>query len=201
MIEDEIAVHIRPSGIAPIGSCGVAMLAVTVACALSGVGVAQAVTTTAPPPAKPVDASRLFTGQWIEIGRRPMKLTDGCVAGGTRYTPGEGTRIAVLDTCHEKTPSGKLKSIGGPGTILDPGTNTKLHVEYKFLGVIPVGRDYWVLDHDEAYTWFISANPKFTDLWIYTRATRPDPALVQLLVMKAKTMGYDVSKLEFPTQP
>ena len=127
----------------------------------------------APAPTKPVDASRLFTGQWVEIGRRPMKLTDGCVAGGTRYRPISAARIDVLDICHEHSPNGKLKSIGGPGRIMDPGTNTKLHVTYRFLGFLPVGRDYWVLDHDEAYTWFISANPAFTDLWIYTRSPRP----------------------------
>ncbi len=150
---------------------------------------------------KAVDASRLFIGRWIEIGRRPMKLTDGCVAGATNYLPQGGAKIAVNDTCNKTTPAGKLKSIGGPGTITDPGTNTRLHVKYKLFGFIPVGRDYWILDHDASYTWFISANPAFTNLWIYTRATRPDPVLVAALVGKAKAMGYDVSKLEFPAQP
>ena len=165
------------------------------------VSAAQGASAKAPEPAKPVDASKLFTGQWIEIGRRPMKLTDGCVAGGTRYTPVDRTHVDVLDTCHEKTPSGKVKSIGGPATITDPGANTNHHVDYKLLGFLPVGRDYWILDHDDAYSWFISSNPKFTDLWIYTRTTRPDPALIKSLSDKARSMGYDVSKLEFPAQP
>jgi apolipoprotein D and lipocalin family protein len=166
-----------------------------------GAGNALATPARAPTPLQPVDASRLFTGRWIEIGRRPMKLTDGCVAGATNYLPKGGAKIDVLDTCTDKTPQGKLKSIGGPGVITDPGTNTRLHVKYKLFGFIPVGRDYWILDHDDSYTWFISANPAFTDLWIYTRATRPDPALIATLVGKAKAMGYDVAKLEFPAQP
>ena len=157
--------------------------------------------TKAPAPTKAVDKAKLFTGKWIEIGRRPIKLTDGCVAGATNYLPQGGDKIDVTDTCNEGTPSGKLKTISGAGKILDPGTNTKLHVNYRFLGFVPVGRDYWILDHDEAYNWFIASNPDFTDLWIYTRATRPDPTLIKALVEKARALGYDVSKLEFPAQP
>lgn len=156
---------------------------------------------TAPQPSRAVDLQRFYSGTWIEIGRRPMKLTDGCVAGATTYRIVSPTRIAVVDTCHAGTPAGKLKSIGGPARIRDPGANAKLHVTYRFLGFIPVARDYWVLDHDEDYGWFISADPRFHDLWIYTRATRPDPALTARLVERAKALGYDVSKLEFPAQP
>jgi apolipoprotein D and lipocalin family protein len=185
-----------------VGATGAtSRIVAALASALLFVSAVQGATTKAPEPARPVDASKLFTGQWIEIGRRPMKLTDGCVAGGTRYTPVDRTHVDVLDTCHEKTPAGKLKSIVGPGTITDPGTNAKLHVDYKLLGFLPVGRDYWILDHDDGYSWFISSNPNFTDLWIYTRTTRPDPALVKSLTDKARAMGYDVSKLEFPAQP
>lgn len=155
----------------------------------------------APSPAKPVDLARFYSGQWAEIGRRPMKLTDGCVAGATEYKALSATRIAVRDTCHAGTPTGKLKAIGGPGEIRDPGTNAKLHVVYRFLGFIPVSRDYWVLDHDDDYTWFISSDPSFQNLWIYTRDPRVDPALLKTLVEKARGLGYDVSKLEFPAQP
>jgi apolipoprotein D and lipocalin family protein len=155
----------------------------------------------APQPTRAVDLQRFYSGTWVEIGRRPMRLTDGCVAGATTYRIVSPTRIAVRDTCHAGSPSGKLKVIGGPARIRDPGTNAKLHVSYRLLGFIPVARDYWVLDHDEDYAWFISADPKFHDLWIYTRTTRPDPALTARLVERAKARGYDVSKLEFPAQP
>ena len=155
----------------------------------------------APAPAKAVDVARFYAGSWAEIGRRPMKLTDGCVAGATEYRAISPTKIAVRDICHAGTPTGKLKAIGGPGVIQDPGTNAKLHVTYRFLGFIPIARDYWVLDHDDDYTWFISSDPAFENLWIYTRDPRADPALVKTLVGKARSLGYDVSRLEFPAQP
>ena len=59
-------------------------------------------------PTVTIDAARFYTGTWYEIGRRPMKLTDGCVAGGTTYTPQGGTRVRVLDFCRDGSPTGKL---------------------------------------------------------------------------------------------
>ncbi len=155
----------------------------------------------APQPAKAVDAKRFYTGVWREIGRRPMSLTNGCVAGASEYTLKSPDRLEVRDTCRKGTPTGKVEAIGGPARILDPGTNTKFHVSYRLLGLIPVGRDFWVLDHDDDYRWFISADPAFENLWIYTRD--PDISLAERarLVDRARALGYDVSKLEFPAQP
>lgn len=155
----------------------------------------------APEPAKSVDAARFYSGAWVEIGRRPMSLTDGCVAGATEYTLKSPTRVEVRDTCHSKTPAGKLKVIGGPATILDPGTNAKLRVNYRLFGFIPVTWTYWVLDHADDYSWFISSDPALKNLWIYTRDPHVDPAQLKDLVARAKAFGYDTAKLEFPAQP
>jgi apolipoprotein D and lipocalin family protein len=180
--------------LAGAGGILLAALATTAVVAMTG-------KTAAPAPAKRVDADKLFNGRWAEIGRTPMKLTDGCVAGATTYTKLSATRVQVRDTCQDKTPSGKEKAIGGPGKILDPGTNTKLHVTYKILGIIPLGRDYWILDHADDYSWFISSDPAFKNLWIYARDPRIGRPEIDSLVAKARAMGYDTSKLEFPAQP
>lgn len=149
-------------------------------------------------PSTRIDAERFYTGTWYEIGRRPMKLTDGCVAGGTTYTALRGARVQVLDFCRDGSPTGKLKTIGGPARVTDPGSNAKLHVSYRFLGFIPVQRDYWVLDRADDYSWFISADPSFHDLWIYTRSPHPARADLDRLIARAKALGYDTSLLEFP---
>jgi apolipoprotein D and lipocalin family protein len=149
-------------------------------------------------PSVTIDAARFYSGTWYEIGRRPMKLTDGCVAGGTTYTPHGDGRVTVLDFCHAGSPAGKQKTIGGPARIVDPGANAKLHVNYRLFGFVPVPRDYWVLERAEDYSWFISADPSFHDLWIFTRNPRPAPADIAPLVARAKALGYDTSLLEFP---
>lgn len=145
-----------------------------------------------------IDAGRFYTGTWFEIGRRPIKLTDGCVAGGTTYKPVGGERVDVLDFCRQGSPSGKWKTIGGPARIVDPGVNAKLRVNYRFLKVIPIQRDYWVLARADDYSWFISADPSFRDLWIYTRKPNPTAAELSPLVARARALGYDTGKLEFP---
>ncbi len=149
-------------------------------------------------PAATIDAARFYTGTWYEIGRRPMALTDGCVAGGTTYTPQGGGRVKVLDFCHNGSPAGGLKTIGGQAHIVDLGSNAKLHVSYRFFGVFPIPRDYWVLEHADDYSWFISADPSFHDLWIYSRNPHPTQAEIAPLVARAKALGYDTGVLEFP---
>lgn len=148
----------------------------------------------APAPVRAVDLDRFYAGRWLEIARLPMGLTDGCVAGATNYVVVNPTRVDVRDTCQVDTPQGREKVIGGRGEVLDPGMNAKLRVRY-FGGLITW--DYWVLDHAEDYSWFISADPTFDKLWIYTREV-PDAAGRQALVARARALGYDVSRLEFP---
>jgi apolipoprotein D and lipocalin family protein len=138
-----------------------------------------------------------YRGTWLEIGRRPMWITDGCVAGYSTYKPGKKPdQIAIEDGCHMDTPKGRLKTVEGIGRILDLGsTNAKMQVRYPFL----VTFNYWVLYKAPDKSWFISADPQMTNLWIYARAI-PTKAKLKTMVRKAAQLGYDVNKLEFPPQ-
>lgn len=149
----------------------------------------------APTPAKAVDAASHFAGRWYEIGRTPMKLTDGCVAGYTDYLRTDG-RIIQRDGCRDGTPAGKEKVIAGPLTILNPGENTKVHVNYRLFGFIPIGRDYWFLDHGEG--WFIMSTPDLKLLNLYTRSPRPSPGLIENMTARTRAFGYKGRPLEFP---
>jgi apolipoprotein D and lipocalin family protein len=151
----------------------------------------------APEPAKPVEASSFYAGRWYEIGRTPMSLTDGCVAGYTDYQQKDGG-LYERDACRDKTPDGEEKVIGGPLKILNPGQNTKVHVTYHvFFGLIPINREYWMLDHTDE--WFLMATPDLEMVNLYTRNPRPGPALVERMTKQTKEMGY-AGELEFPAQ-
>ncbi len=149
----------------------------------------------APEPAKPVDAASFYAGRWYEIGRTPMSLTDGCVAGYTDYQTKDGG-LYERDACRDKTPEGEEKVIGGPLKILNPGQNTKVHVTYRvFLGLVPINREYWMLDHTDS--WFLMATPDLKMVNLYTRDPRPAPALTQQMTKEIKDKGY-TGELEFP---
>lgn len=138
-----------------------------------------------------------YRGTWLEIGRRPMYLTDGCVAGYSTYRPGPSrNEILVEDGCRVDTPKGRLKTVEGVGIITDYGmTNAKMRVRYPWF----ITFNYWVLYKSPDKSWFISANPSMTDLWIYAR-TVPSKNKLQRMVRKASELGYDVRRLEFPAQ-
>lgn len=136
-----------------------------------------------------------YRGTWLEIGRTPMFLTDGCVAGYSTYRQGKAKdEVSVEDGCRMDTPDGRLKTVRGNGKIQDFGsTNAKMRVRYPLL----ITFNYWVLYKSPDKSWFISANPSMTDLWIYARAI-PSKTKLQRMINKASELGYDVRKLEFP---
>jgi apolipoprotein D and lipocalin family protein len=152
----------------------------------------------APPPVAKVDAARFYTGDWHEIAFRPNMMTQGCVAGVTRYTPkNKPTEVGVRDSCLEGSLQGKEKVVEGTGHILDPGTNAKIRADYFLF----VSRETWVAALADDYSWFISVTPDFGEVNIFTRSPQPGQKLIDELTAKVKSWGYDTSLLVFPPQP
>ena len=143
-----------------------------------------------------VDAERLYTGRWLEVARRPMLITDNCVAGATDYTRMADGSITQYDTCRVGARDGEVRDITGEGELLDPGVNAELRVQYLPL----ISRTYRIIALDPDYRWFITVDPSFRDLYIYTREA-PTAAELQALVQRAQALGYPVDRLEFPDQP
>lgn len=142
-------------------------------------------------PAKPIDAAKFYKGAWLEVARRPMWITDGCVAGVTRYTRGGGpNQVHVRDSCRKGS---EEVALNGAGEILDPGQNSRLRVEYNPL----LSVDYNIVDRAEDYSWFIETSPSLDNLFIFTRK-QPTSARLAALVARARALGYDTSTLEFP---
>lgn len=158
---------------------------------LAAPGAALTAPATAPVTREPVDVASHYSGQWLEIARRPMLITRGCVAATTDYSPRADGGIDVLDACYR---DGKRVQIAGKGEILDAGTQARLKVTYNPLVVW----EYQVLHRDPQGGWFISSDPKFRNLFIFARQ-RPTEAERKVMVEKAAALGYDVRLLEFPS--
>lgn len=146
------------------------------------------------PSVKPIDPARFFKGTWLEVARRPMWITDGCVAGTTSYAPGDRpNEFRVKDACRKGAEEVVLT---GEVEILDPGVNSRLKVRYNPL----LSVDYHIVDRAPDYSWFIGTSSTLNNLFIYTRK-RPSMARLNSLVARAHALGYDTSTLEFPWNP
>jgi apolipoprotein D and lipocalin family protein len=167
---------------------------------LAACSAAPTVSSGAPEPVKAIDPGRLYTGIWYEIARTPMRLTDGCVAGTTQYYQRDDGQLIDSDACRMDTPQGKEKSIKGPVEVLNPGENNKVVVHYTVYGIIPIKRTYWMLDHADDYSWFIESGPDFKVISLFTRSPRPPADEVAAVTGRAKSLGYDISKLEYPEE-
>lgn len=141
-----------------------------------------------------VDPARFYKGVWLEVARRPMWITDGCVVGTTRYSlGGKPNEVLVRDACRKGGPAGPETVLEGTAEILDPGTNTQLDVHYNPLLTVR----YNIVDHARNYSWFIGTSPTLDNLFIYTRRL-PSKNELRVLVNRARALGYDTSTLEFP---
>lgn len=177
------------------------LLALTAAASLAaGTAHAADAKTRAPEPSHQIDVESFYAGSWKEIARTPMKITDGCVAGETRFEKDDKGKLIDRDSCRVGDPvAGEEKVFAGPVKILNPGSNTKFSTSYKVAKLFSVKREYWVLDSGQ--NWFIVSNPDFTEAGIFTRTTQPSQATKDQLSGRLKALGFDTAKLEWPAQP
>lgn len=140
---------------------------------------------------RPIDPARFYKGVWLEVARRPMAITDGCVMGTTSYTRGaQPNQVHVRDACRK---GNEVTALTGEGEILDPGLNSRLMVHYNPLLAV----EYNVVDRAHDYSWFISTSPTLDNLFVFTRK-RPSSKQLSTLVNRARALGYNTSDLEFP---
>lgn len=158
---------------------------------------APAVAAFAPPPqpSKSVELQR-YVGRWYEIARVPNHFERGknCEAPTADYIQDPKGAVTVVQTCHENAANGPEKIYHATAKILDPGTNAK----FKLTFFVFLSKDYWVLDHALDYKWAILGDPSGKFLWLFSRQPSLAPAVKDVLLARAKALGYDVSRLEFP---
>ncbi|KAF4349247.1 hypothetical protein G4B88_007844 [Cannabis sativa] len=134
--------------------------------------------------------------RWYEIASFPSRnQPKNGVDTRATYTLNEDGTVHVLN---ETWSDGKRGSIEGTAYKVDPNSDeAKLKVKFyvpPFLPIIPVTGDYWVLYIDED-TKSLSCQPSRNYLWILSRKSQIDDEIFNELVERAKSEGYDVSKL------
>ena len=147
-----------------------------------------------PQPAKAVELSR-YLGRWYEVARYEQGFQKDCDGVTADYALRDDGGISVINTCRK--PDGKIKQAKGKAKVVDTATGAKLKV--SFFG--PFYGDYWVLDHADDYSWSIVGEGSGKYLWLLTREAQPGQAKIDMLIARAKAMGYDTTMLRMTKQP
>lgn len=150
---------------------------------------------------KGLDVER-YMGRWYEIASFPsfFQPRSGVDTRATYSLNPDGT-VHVLN---ETWSDGKRGYIEGTAYKADPKSEeAKLKVKFyvpPFLPIFPVTGDYWVLYIDPDYQVALIGQPSRKYLWILSRRPHLEEEIYNMLVEKAKSEGYDVSKLKKTTQ-
>ena len=164
---------------------------------LAGQAGATATPGPAPEPTKSIDP-RLFSGRWYEIARLPNMLQKDCQAPTSDWAKQSDGGYSLVQTCRVGSPSGPPKTWHAGAKIIDSTRNAKVRVGF-FGGFIH--QDYWIVDRGDDNSWCLMSTPTSKYLWIMSRNAVMPSAEKAALVARARSLGYDTTRLIYDEQP
>jgi lipocalin len=143
-------------------------------------------------PVTSFELNRYF-GKWYEIARLPAWFEKGMTNVTATYSLKKNGKVKVENAGLKK---GKNKVAIGKAKIAVEPTLGYLKVAF-FLSFYA---DYVIIDLDTAnYRWAMVAS-SFDYLWILSRDKELDKKILDVLVEKAKKIGFDTTKLYYTPQ-
>jgi apolipoprotein D and lipocalin family protein len=149
-----------------------------------------------PQPAKPVELQR-YLGRWYELARYENRFERGCEGVTADYSARPDGSIDVVNAC-DGAPDGRRRVSRGRARVVPGSGNAMLKV--SFFGPFFLG-NYWILDRADDYQWAIVGEPSGRFLWILSRDHTPPTETYNLLVSRARDLGYDTTLLRRTRQP
>lgn len=148
----------------------------------------------------PVDLQR-YAGLWHEQARLPNRFQKQCAGPATAeyMLLGDG-QMEVRNRCIRA--DGSFDETVGVARVApvagQPGAG-RLEVRFapEWLGWLPVvWGDYWILKLDRDYQVALVGTPDRKSLWVLSRAPRLDDAALDAELDYARSLGFDVDKVE-----
>ena len=162
---------------------------------LLGLLLLSACATGIPEGLKPVsgfDAVR-YMGVWYEAARIDNSFECGLTAVQAEYTLLPDSSVRVVNSGYDPA-VGKWRSAKASANFSGPSSEGAFDICFfwPFYGAYNIV----ALDAD-AYQWAIVCGYERGYLWLLTREREPSPELLASMVEKAKSLGFDTSKLHF----
>lgn len=150
----------------------------------------QAGNSIVPQPAKSVDLTS-YLGRWYELGRYPNRFEGECEGVTAEYSAGPYGTMNIVNACRDDDSNGMRRLSKGRARTVNGSGNAKFKV--SFFGPFFFG-NYWVLDHASDYAWSIVGEPSGRFLWILSRDPAPPRTTYDMLIDRARSFGYDMTR-------
>jgi apolipoprotein D and lipocalin family protein len=142
-----------------------------------------------------VDVDR-YAGLWYEIARYPNWFERHCAGDVTAsYRRLAGARLEVVNSCRKQDGSqDEARGVARPQAGSD---FSRLEVRFapSFLSFLPfVWGGYSIIDLAPDYSYAVIGEPDREYLWVLARSPRMDDAMLQGLLKRAASQGYDPAR-------
>ena len=145
---------------------------------------------------KALDLNR-YLGTWYEIARFPHSFEKNLVGVTATYSLRDDGKIEVLNQGYKNTLNGERSKAAGKAKMPDKHEPGKLKVSFFWIFYA----DYFVLELDENYQYVMIGSSSDKYFWILSRTPQMEPAVYEMLLEKARKLGYNLDKLYKVPQP
>ncbi len=130
-----------------------------------------------------------YLGTWYEIARFDHRFERGLVGVTATYSLRDDGKIKVLNQGYKNSLDGNHDVAVGKAKTTDiPG---KLKVSFFWIFYA----DYFIMELDGNYQWALIGSSSDNYLWILSRTPKLEEETVNHILEKARSRGYDTSKL------
>ncbi len=134
-----------------------------------------------------------YLGAWHEIARLDHSFERGLADVSASYSRRPDGGVEVLNRGYDAA-TGQWRSARGRAYFLDdPGIGS---LKVSFFGPFYGGYHVFALDPD--YRWALVAGYDHAYLWVLARERELPPAVLEDLLARARTAGFDTDALIFP---
>lgn len=137
-----------------------------------------------------------FSGDWYVIALIPTSFEKDAAWGIENYSLDEKGHIRVEYTFRKGSRDGKEKVMYQKGWIADPETNADWRVQPLW----PLKLPYYILELDEDYTYTVIGTNNYKYLWIMSRESQMDAALLRNLFDRMEDRGFTRKNIKIMDQ-
>lgn len=132
-----------------------------------------------------------YAGRWYEIARLPNRFEDGLKCIIAEYGLREDGKVSVTNRGIQVDDTQEVSESTGYAKVPDAQVPGVLKVTFFW----PFFGDYYVIDLDTDYQWSLVGSPDRDYLWILSRNQTLDQAVIDRLLKKAQSEGFDTTRL------